>query len=156
MTSGIMAEAPARIKAPDALGAGRVYRRLALCYLCRPLTTTAAPLAAPKDKEVAAMADEPRITLEEVHRVARLAQLTLEDDEAEALRGDLDAILGYVAQLEALDLEGVEPTTHAVPLALPLRADEVVKTLTRQEVLANAPEQAQGMFRVPRVVEGGN
>lgn len=97
-----------------------------------------------------------KITLDEVRRVASLAHLTLSEEEASGLRADLDAILGYVAQLEALDVSEVEPTTHAVPLDMPLRADEVVKTLSRDEVLSNAPDQEQGMFRVPRIVEGGN
>lgn len=97
-----------------------------------------------------------KITLDEVRKVAKLAQLHLEEGEMDTLRADLDAILGYVAQLEGLDLEGVEPTTHAVPLHLTLRKDEVRKTLTREEVLSNAPEQENGMFRVPRAVEGGN
>ncbi len=97
-----------------------------------------------------------RITQEEVRRVARLAQLSLSDGEVETLRADLDAILDYVEQLSTLDLEGVEPTTHAVPLEMPQRADTVVKTLTRQEVLQNAPVQTENMFEVPRTVEGGN
>jgi aspartyl-tRNA(Asn)/glutamyl-tRNA(Gln) amidotransferase subunit C len=97
-----------------------------------------------------------RITPDEVRHVARLAQLELGDDELEAIRLDLDAVLGYVDQLKELDVDGVEPTTHAVPLHLALRRDEVVTTLTRDEVLQNAPSAVDGMFRVPRVVEGGN
>ncbi len=97
-----------------------------------------------------------RITPEEVRHVARLAQLELGDEELEAIRLDLDAVLDYVDLLKELDVDDVEPTTHAVPLDLTLRADEVVTTLTRQEVLQNAPSARDGMFRVPRVVEGGN
>lgn len=98
----------------------------------------------------------PKITLEEVRKVAGLAQLRLEEGELEAMRADLTSILGYVDQLSALDVEGVEPTTHAVPLAMLLRADEVGPHMTREAALSNAPEQAEGMFRVPRIVEGGN
>jgi aspartyl-tRNA(Asn)/glutamyl-tRNA(Gln) amidotransferase subunit C len=98
----------------------------------------------------------PKITLEEVRKVAGLAQLRLEEGELEAMRADLTSILGYVDQLSALDVEGVEPTTHAVPLAMLLRADVVGLHMTREEALSNAPEQAEGMFRVPRIVEGGN
>ena len=68
----------------------------------------------------------------------------------------LDGILDYVAQLEGLDVSGVEPTTHTVPLEMYLRPDAVVETLSRDEVMANAPDHAEGMFRVPRIVEGGN
>lgn len=97
-----------------------------------------------------------RITPEQVRHVAKLAQLELPDDELEAIRHDLDAVLGYVEQLSELDVDDVEPTTHAVPLHLVLREDVVVETLDRQEVLQNAPSAQDGMFRVPRVVEGGN
>ncbi len=97
-----------------------------------------------------------KITLPEVHKVAALAHLTLSEHEANDLRQDLDAILTYVDTLAELDLEGVQATTHAIPLEMTMRPDEVVQTLTRDEVLANAPEQADGMFRVPRAVEGGN
>jgi aspartyl-tRNA(Asn)/glutamyl-tRNA(Gln) amidotransferase subunit C len=99
---------------------------------------------------------KPHITPEEVRRVARLARIHLEDDQVEPLRQDLESILTYVDQLAELDLSGVEPTTGAGDLEAALRADEVVKTLSRQQVLANAPEQEDGMFRVPRIVEGGN
>jgi aspartyl-tRNA(Asn)/glutamyl-tRNA(Gln) amidotransferase subunit C len=100
--------------------------------------------------------DENKITIEEVRKVAKLAHLTLTEDEMTALRQDLDGILGYVTQLEAVDVSDVEPTTHAIPLEMPLRQDTVVQTLTRDEVLSNAPDEAEGMFRVPRIVEGGN
>jgi aspartyl-tRNA(Asn)/glutamyl-tRNA(Gln) amidotransferase subunit C len=98
----------------------------------------------------------PKITLEEVRKVAGLAQLRLEEGELEAMRADLTSIVGYVDQLSALDVEGVEPTTHAVPLAMLLRPDVVGLHMTREAALSNAPEQAEGMFRVPRIVEGGN
>lgn len=97
-----------------------------------------------------------RITPDEVRHVARLAQLELTDAELASIRHDLDAILDYVDQLTELDVDDVEPTTHAVPLHLTLRADDVVKTLTRDEVLQNAPAAQDGLFQVPRVVEGGN
>ena len=97
-----------------------------------------------------------RITLEEVHHVAQLAQLALGEEELASIRVDLDAILDYVDQLSELDVDDVEPTTHAVPLHLTLREDVVVQTLTRDEVLQNAPASEDGMFQVPRVVEGGN
>ncbi|MBH24671.1 MAG: Asp-tRNA(Asn)/Glu-tRNA(Gln) amidotransferase GatCAB subunit C [Myxococcales bacterium] len=97
-----------------------------------------------------------RITRDEVARVARLARLALSDDELNALRDDLDAILGYVAKLSELDVSEVEPTTHAIPLEMPTRRDEVVQTLSRDEVLSNAPSAEDGMFKVPTILEGGN
>jgi len=97
-----------------------------------------------------------RITREEVARVARLARLALSDNELDALRDDLDAILGYVEKLAELDVSEVEPTTHAIPLEMPVRQDEVVQTLSRDEVLSNAPQVEEGMFKVPTILEGGN
>ena len=97
-----------------------------------------------------------KITLEEVNHVAKLAHLTLSDEETSALRADLDAILGYVQQLEELDVSDVEPTTHAVHLEMPMRQDVVVPTVNREDILSNAPDHDEGMFKVPRIVEGGN
>ena len=97
-----------------------------------------------------------KIALEEVHYVAQLAHLTLTPEEEAAMQEDLNAILGYVAQLEEVDVEGVEPTTHAVALEMPRREDTVEQRLSRQQILANAPDKVDGMFRVPRSVEGGN
>lgn len=104
------------------------------------------------------MADDTHISisLEQARDVARLARLALSDAELESLRDDLDAILGYVAQLDELDVSGVEPTTHAVPLTLPMREDTPEPTLTRAQVLANAPKVQDGLFVVPTIVEGGN
>ncbi|MEO1267158.1 MAG: Asp-tRNA(Asn)/Glu-tRNA(Gln) amidotransferase subunit GatC [Myxococcota bacterium] len=97
-----------------------------------------------------------RITREEVHHVARLARLALEEHELDALRDDLNAILEYVAKLSELDVSEVEPTTHAIPLDMPTREDAVVSTLSRKDVLHNAPSTQEGMFRVPTILEGGN
>lgn len=99
---------------------------------------------------------KPHITPEEVRHVARLARIHLEDDQVEHLRQDLESILTYVDQLAELDLSDVKPTAGAGDLEAVMRPDEVIKTLDRQQVLANAPEQEDGMFRVPRIVEGGN
>lgn len=95
-----------------------------------------------------------KISSDEVRRVARLARLALADADAEKMREQLDSILGYVAQLDALDVSAVEPTLHAVPMASPLRADEVQPSLSRTEVLAAAPASDAGGFSVPRVMEG--
>ena len=97
-----------------------------------------------------------RISIDQARHVARLAQIEFDEESLESLRSDLDAVLDYVAQLDEIDLEGVEPTTHAIPLELPLGDDAVDARVERAEILANAPDTRDGMFCVPRVVEGGN
>lgn len=94
-----------------------------------------------------------KIGRQEVEHVARLARLTLDNDELEALTGQLDAILDYVDKLNELDTAGIEPTAHAVPMANALRADEVRPSLPRETVLQNASQATDGCFRVPRVIE---
>ncbi|MFW5920516.1 MAG: Asp-tRNA(Asn)/Glu-tRNA(Gln) amidotransferase subunit GatC [Polyangiales bacterium] len=98
------------------------------------------------------MAD-PKISLDEVRHVAELARLELSDDEAQTMRAQLDDILRYMAELDAVDVEGVEPTYHAIPMDAPLRRDVVQPSLPREETLAAAPAQAEGGFAVPRVLE---
>jgi aspartyl-tRNA(Asn)/glutamyl-tRNA(Gln) amidotransferase subunit C len=97
----------------------------------------------------------PRISLEEARRVAALARLAFTDDELEAMRASMDVVLGHMAELDAVDVEGVEPTFHAVPMPAPLRPDVLVPSLAREAALAAAPEQEHGGFRVPKVVEKG-
>jgi aspartyl-tRNA(Asn)/glutamyl-tRNA(Gln) amidotransferase subunit C len=91
----------------------------------------------------------------DVQKVAALARLTLEPGEAERFRPQLARVLEYIAQLDELDTTGVEPTSHVVPLAAPLRPDEVRPGLPREEALAPAPRVAEGAFVVPKFVEGG-
>jgi aspartyl-tRNA(Asn)/glutamyl-tRNA(Gln) amidotransferase subunit C len=95
-----------------------------------------------------------RISAEEVHRVARLARLSLGDAEAERLTDELDQILGYVAALEALDTRDIEPTAHAIPLPTPLREDEPEAGIAPDLAVANAPEAVDSAFVVPKVIEG--
>lgn len=96
----------------------------------------------------------PRISREEVERVASLARLSLSDDEVEGMAHDLDAILGYVETLNELDTSGVEPTSHAIPLPTPMRDDTPVEPLSPELALANAPEASDSAFVVPKVLEG--
>jgi aspartyl-tRNA(Asn)/glutamyl-tRNA(Gln) amidotransferase subunit C len=95
------------------------------------------------------------LSVEDVRRIAQLARLRLSPEEEERLRGELSAILGYVEQLQALDLSGVEPMTHALAAgdAPPLRADEVRPSLDPEEALANAPAREGTWFKVPRIIE---
>ena len=93
------------------------------------------------------------ISRADVEHVARLARLHLTDEELERMRVQLDAILAYVDKLTALDVEGVEPTSHAVPLVNVMRPDVLAPSLSQDEALANAPDRAGEFFRVPRIIE---
>lgn len=93
------------------------------------------------------------ISREEVQHVARLARLSLTDEELERMREQLDAILAYIDTLRELDVEGVEPTSHAVPLVNVMRDDDVTPGLSQEAALANAPDRAGEFFRVPRIIE---
>jgi aspartyl-tRNA(Asn)/glutamyl-tRNA(Gln) amidotransferase subunit C len=89
----------------------------------------------------------------DVHYVAHLARLELTPEEERKLGGQLDAILHYVQKLGELDVTGLEPMAHAVPLANVTRPDEVRPSLPSAEALRNAPAQASGLFTVPKIVE---
>ena len=95
-----------------------------------------------------------KITRAEVEHVARLARLELTEDEKERMTAQLDAILGYVDKLNALDTSQVEPTTTVIPMVSVMRRDVVRPSLDREEALANAPDRADAFFRVPRIIEG--
>ena len=99
------------------------------------------------------MADAPRIGDEDVEHVARLARLALSAEEKARMREQLDRILGYIAKLNELDTEGVEPTSHAIRMVNVMRDDEVQPSFPAEAMLANAPERAGELFRVPRIIE---
>ena len=96
---------------------------------------------------------EPKITMQEVEQVARLARLQLSDAEKERMRSELDGILSYIDKLRALDTEGVPPTSHAVPMINVMRDDEPVPSLPQADMLANAPDRSGEFFRVPKIIE---
>jgi aspartyl-tRNA(Asn)/glutamyl-tRNA(Gln) amidotransferase subunit C len=96
---------------------------------------------------------EPKITMQEVEQVARLARLTLSDAEKERMRRELDGILSYIDKLRAVDTESVPPTSHAVPMTNVMREDEPVPPLPQEDMLANAPDRNGEFFRVPRIIE---
>lgn len=98
------------------------------------------------------MAD-PKISLNDVEHVARLARLDLAPEDKERMRRELDSILAYIDKLSALDVSQVEPTSHAVPLTNVMRDDELRPSLPRDEMLANAPDRTGDFFRVPRIIE---
>jgi aspartyl-tRNA(Asn)/glutamyl-tRNA(Gln) amidotransferase subunit C len=86
---------------------------------------------------------------EQVLHVARLARLKLDDDEVERMSGELSGILEHVERISALDLDGVEPTSHVIELENVLRTDEPRPSWPRDDVLERAPDPAGGSFRVP-------
>ncbi len=89
----------------------------------------------------------------DVAYVARLARLSLTPEETAQFQRQLEDILAYVGQLAALDVEGVEPTAHAVPARNVFREDVARPGLPPEEALANAPSARQGLFIVPKIVE---
>jgi aspartyl-tRNA(Asn)/glutamyl-tRNA(Gln) amidotransferase subunit C len=89
----------------------------------------------------------------DVAYVAHLARIHLSDAEKAQMSAQLKDILSYVAKLNELDVSGVEPTAHATPLSNVLRKDEVRPSIDPAQVLNNAPEQARGLFIVPKIVE---
>ena len=93
------------------------------------------------------------ISREDVAHVARLARLALTDPELETMREQLNAILGHIDALKAVDTTGVEPTSHAVPQFNVMREDEPRPCSSVEEMLANAPDRAGDFFRVPRIIE---
>ncbi|MGK2931626.1 MAG: Asp-tRNA(Asn)/Glu-tRNA(Gln) amidotransferase subunit GatC [Solirubrobacterales bacterium] len=89
------------------------------------------------------------IEREQVLHVARLSRLKLDDDEASRLMSELSSILDHVDRLAEIDIEGVEPTSHVVPLENVLRDDVARPSLDREAALEQAPDPAGGAFRVP-------
>jgi aspartyl-tRNA(Asn)/glutamyl-tRNA(Gln) amidotransferase subunit C len=93
-----------------------------------------------------------RLSRHDVEHVANLARLALTPEEIDRFTEQLGVILDHAEDVAALDLEGVEPTAHPLPLANVLRDDEVRPSLDREEVLAQAPAAEDGRFRVPRIL----
>ncbi len=96
---------------------------------------------------------EDKITLEQVMHVAKLAMLSLSDDEAKEMQQQLDAILAYMDGLDELDVSEVPPTFHSIPMSAPMRRDVVDRCADRAEVLEQAPQSEAGGFAVPLVLE---
>jgi aspartyl-tRNA(Asn)/glutamyl-tRNA(Gln) amidotransferase subunit C len=94
------------------------------------------------------------LTPEEVRKVALLARLELEPDELERQCRNLNSLLAQFDALQKLDVTGVEPTSHSVPLYNVLREDAARPSLDRDDALRNAPESRDGCFVVPRIIEG--
>jgi len=95
----------------------------------------------------------PRVTVETVDHVARLARLSLTDEERRVFARQLDEILAYAESIQALDTADVPPMTHALAGGT-FREDTPREGLRRERVLEAAPDPAEGLFRVPRVMGG--
>lgn len=88
-----------------------------------------------------------------VRRIARLARIHVENAEAEQLAGELNGILGWIEQLNEVDVEGIDPLTGAAQMAMRLRSDTVTDGGIPELVLGNAPDRAGTFYAVPKVVE---
>jgi aspartyl-tRNA(Asn)/glutamyl-tRNA(Gln) amidotransferase subunit C len=88
-----------------------------------------------------------------VRRIGRLARIRVEDSEVEKYQDELNAILGFVAQLDEVDVAGVEPMTSVTPMQLRRREDRVTDGGYPERIVANAPVSEDNFFMVPKVVE---
>lgn len=93
------------------------------------------------------------VTVKEVRGVAELARLRFSPEEEERLTGELNRILQYMDKLNELDTEGVEPTSHVLPLANAFRLDEVELSSSVAAILAAAPQRQDSYFKVPRIID---
>jgi len=88
-----------------------------------------------------------------VRKVARLARIAVADDEVTHLQGEINAILAFVEQLEEVNVDGVEPMTSVMPMAMKKRADVVTDGGIADDIVRNAPVTEDHFFLVPKVVE---
>ena len=93
------------------------------------------------------------LSLEQVHRVAKLARIDISDAEAETTRSQLNGILALIEEMQAVDTRGIEPMAHAQDLSQRLRPDVVTEVDRREAHLALSPETEAGLFLVPKVIE---
>ncbi len=93
------------------------------------------------------------VDLATVKRVARLARIAVTDEEAARMEGELNTILGFVEQLNEVDVSGVEPMTSVMPMEMKKRVDQVNDGGKAADIVANAPECDENFFLVPKVVE---
>lgn len=92
------------------------------------------------------------ISKEEVKHIAELAHLKITEDEVELFTRQLGDILDYIEKLDELDTDDIVPTAHTIPIKNVLREDKAEPSLDRDKALANAPEERDGQFRVPRII----
>jgi aspartyl-tRNA(Asn)/glutamyl-tRNA(Gln) amidotransferase subunit C len=100
-----------------------------------------------------AVQEKMSVDIETVRRVARLARIAVTSEEAERMSGELNQILGFVEQLNEVDVAGVEPMTSVIPIEIKERDDVVTDGNKPEDIVANAPATAENFFLVPKVVE---
>lgn len=93
------------------------------------------------------------VDISTVKRVAHLARIAVSEDDAERMTGELNAILGFVEQLNEVDVKGIEPMTSVTPMKMRMREDKVTDGGIAAAVVANAPVTEDNFFVVPKVVE---
>ncbi|KCZ57251.1 glutamyl-tRNA amidotransferase subunit C [Hyphomonas beringensis] len=93
------------------------------------------------------------VTKDDVRKVARLSRIAVTEEHVEDLTGELNSIMGWIDQLNEVDVDGVEPMTSVVETKLPMREDVVTDGNIQDQVLANAPRSEDGFFVVPKAVE---
>jgi aspartyl-tRNA(Asn)/glutamyl-tRNA(Gln) amidotransferase subunit C len=94
-----------------------------------------------------------KLSREQVEHIAELARLELTEDELVLYQEQLSTILNYAERLQALDTDDILPTTTVLSSGSAMRADEVEIPAGREDILSNAPDEAEGCFRVPAVLE---
>lgn len=94
-----------------------------------------------------------RISKEQVKHVAHLARLAITEEEAEMFTNQLDAIITFAEQLNELNTDNVQPTSHVLDMKNVMREDQPEPGLPREVVLKNAPDQKDGLFRVPAILD---
>lgn len=94
-----------------------------------------------------------KITRETIEHVANLARLNLTEQETEKLTSEMASIISYVDKLNELDTSDIQPTQHVLSISNVFREDKVEASYQREKILANAPSQENGCFKVPKVVE---
>ncbi len=93
------------------------------------------------------------VDIETVKRVAKLSRIAVDDEKAERMKGELNAILGFVEQLNEVDVKNVEPMTSVVMTDMKKRVDEVTDGDRAEDITVNAPASEDSFFMVPKVIE---
>ncbi|HCN38637.1 MAG TPA: Asp-tRNA(Asn)/Glu-tRNA(Gln) amidotransferase GatCAB subunit C [Bacteroidetes bacterium] len=93
------------------------------------------------------------VTIKEVEHIAKLAKLKFSIEETEKLQGDLNKILEYIDELNEVNLDDTEPMENINELVNVTRKDEIIKGLSQEEALKNAPEKTGNYFKVPKVID---
>ncbi len=93
------------------------------------------------------------VDIDAVKRVAKLARIAVSDEQAQKMQGELNTIIGFVSQLNEVDVDGVEPMTSVVDAAMKKRVDVVNDGYKADDIVANSPASEDNFFMVPKVIE---